>query len=143
MRALQKLETFKNFAFEIAALSTCERAKVGCIIFDPWFERVLAIGYNGPPKGESNDSCTNEVGNCGCIHAEVNALLKCKAENQILLTTLSPCNLCAGYILNSKLKAVIFCTEYRHKEGIERLRHREIKCYHYDYVSDYDVESWR
>jgi deoxycytidylate deaminase len=115
-RYAAKLRIMMNFAKELASLSTCKRAKVGCVVVPASLTEVLAIGYNGPPSGTSNDSCTNEVGVCGCVHAEANALVKLKTEHTglMLVTTCSPCRGCAGLIVNSgAIRWVVYGEQYR------------------------------
>lgn len=120
-RDFKKLETFVKFTSEIAELSTCKRAKVGAVIIKVDFTQVLSIGYNGPASGLDNDSCNGLVGNCGCCHAETNALIKLQSPG-VLLLTMSPCVLCAAYICNSPVIGVIYQEEYRSLEGVKLLR---------------------
>jgi dCMP deaminase len=122
-RLEQKLKIFLKWATDLEQLSTCQRLKVGCIIIPFDLSGVSAIGYNGLPKGEDNTGCTNIEGNCSCIHAEANALIKLKdRRNSILFTTISPCQHCAGLIINSEIiKVVIYTKCYRDTIGIDRL----------------------
>lgn len=121
IRVNQKLEIFHKFAIEIATLSTCKRAQVGCIIFPIDFTEILAIGYNGPPSGMDNNSCKESEGKCGCIHAEANALLKIpkNTKEAIMFSTVSPCPHCAGLIINSgSITAVTYAERYRDLTGL-------------------------
>lgn len=63
---------------------------------------VLAIGYNGPPRGSPNDCCTGEAGVCGCAHAEANAMVKCLPHPGpiIVFCTMTPCVSCAPLLVN-------------------------------------------
>lgn len=106
--------------------STCQRSPtgVGAIITDRELTNVLSIGYNGPPKRGSNDCPNGPVeGACGCIHAEVNALLKAPwdVHEQVMFVTLSPCVTCARLILNSRITRVVYAQAYRYMTGIETL----------------------
>jgi deoxycytidylate deaminase len=114
-RLTEKLKTFYRFAHNLAELSTCKRLSVGCVIVTPSLGEVVGIGYNGPPRGTRNDQCRSGEGTCGCIHAEANALVKARAgDNLILFTTFSPCEHCAGLIVNSqKVKYLVFGLPYR------------------------------
>lgn len=125
MNQKTKLDVMVEFATNLAQLSYCKRAKVGCIIVPKDYTQVLSIGYNGPPSGVSNNACTNEPGKCGCIHAEMNALIKLKtcSTDLILITTTSPCVLCAGLIINSKqIGTVFYCEDYRDTRPIDMLK---------------------
>lgn len=124
-RRSQKLRIFSTFARSLGTLSTCKRASVGCVIVTPTLTEVLSIGYNGPPKGVSNESCRADVGECGCCHSESNALVKLKTERTdlLLICTTSPCERCAGLIVNcGRVSEVMYLDEYRDLTGVELLR---------------------
>jgi len=112
IRLRLKLRTFINVGDKFADLSTCLRAKVSAIIFPIDFSAIYAIGYNGPSRGRPNDSCTEVAGECGCAHAEANALIKFNAniaKPSLMYTTHHPCHYCAGLVLNcDKLVGVIY-----------------------------------
>lgn len=120
----QKLRVFVEFAERLATLSTCKRAQVGCIVVTPDFSEVLSIGYNGPPVGRVNDACRDEIGNCGCVHAEANAIAKLSdRRDSILICTTGPCESCAGLIANRKtIREVHYVSEYRYTIGLDNLR---------------------
>jgi dCMP deaminase len=101
-RRHQKLRVFGQFTRDLASLSTCKRRSVGCLVAPLDFTSVSSIGYNGAPRGLPNDSCTGQSGDCGCVHAESNAIAKLwSREPSLMILTLSPCKLCAGLILNA------------------------------------------
>lgn len=128
-RYQHKLKTFYGFAESLSSLSTCKRATVGCVVVTPTLTQVLAVGYNGPPSGISNTACRNELGNCGCIHAECNALVKLRSSQTklLLLCTTAPCELCAGLILNCKrISQVYYGRTYRTTVGLELLMNQGI-----------------
>lgn len=111
--------------------STCKRAKQACIITNVNMTSILAFGYNGRAAGEDNDSCTNEIGNCGCVHAEMNALVKTPyhAGPLYLFSTMSPCKLCARLIVNKgNIKAVFYLEAYRDMEHLHVLSSSGISC---------------
>ena len=101
-RKSEKLLTFRSTLSMLTNLSQCKRANNAAIVFNKDFSSIHAIGYNGPPKGDYA-RCTSKPGNCLCMHAEANALLKLKTSEKglIMLCTTSPCWYCAGAILNS------------------------------------------
>lgn len=123
-RERSKLQAFWKFALSLGRLSRCKRKLVGCVIVTPDWAEVVSIGYNGPPTGVNNDACRTTEGSCGCVHAEANALVKLRTteSNLILITTLSPCELCAGLIMNSKrISRVVYHDLYRDVRGIQLL----------------------
>ena len=119
-------------------LSTCKRARCGCVVVTTDFSRMLAVGYNGCAAGLPNDSCTSIQGSCMCYHAESNAIKKmldddltAKWVGCILCCTTSPCLRCAREIVASKLIAdVVFSTPYRESNGIAALKVSGIRIWH-------------
>lgn len=104
-----------RFCKEVAQLSHCVRAKQACVLTSLNGERVLAFGYNGTFRGGPN-TCTgpNEPGKCECIHAEVNALVKTRPnEDFAAFITQSPCMNCAKLLINSGCKEVYYMEAYR------------------------------
>jgi len=129
-RYVDKLRVFTELATSLARLSRCSRKQVGAVIIPADLSNVLAIGYNGPPAGEPNDSCRGGEGSCGCIHSEANALVKLSIDRKdlILVTTLSPCEHCAGLILNcGKISGVLYGEEYRDTRGLDLLLKRDVQ----------------
>lgn len=119
-----KQDLFYGFATQLASLSTCKRRAVGVVIVPPDFTEVLAIGYNGQPRGLPNSGCTEEIGNCTCVHGELNALLKLRSTRQqlVILTTCCPCARCAAAIVNvPSISTVVYGDEYRDQEGLHVL----------------------
>ena len=124
-RVRDKFVAFAGFTQSLAGLSQCQRLRVGCTVVRPDLSEVVAIGYNGPPVGLPNDGCRSAEGNCGCVHAEANALLKLKVGTPglVMITTDSPCEHCAGLILNAggRVRAVAYARAYRDPAGLSRL----------------------
>lgn len=123
-RKMQKFWTFARFAQDLAQLSTCKRRAVGCLIAPLDFTAVLSVGYNGVPRGIPNDRCTGQSGDCGCIHAESNAIAKLASrEPSLMILTLSPCKLCAGLILNAgSVREVYVLQMWRDTGPVETLK---------------------
>ena len=94
---------FMEFAALLAQRSSCDRARVGCVITDEKGVQVLGYGYNGNYAGGPNGCDSDEQGGCGCLHAEVNAVAKVGAGHpgRIIYTTTLPCVQCAKLIVNS------------------------------------------
>ena len=100
----------------MALRSTCVRLQVGCVITDPGMTTIYSVGYNGNYRGGPNACDTTDVGGCGCLHAEDNALVKLKTETSalVLFTTHSPCPACAKRVANQgNITSVYYATEYR------------------------------
>jgi len=149
-RATTKWATFLDIAENLALLSTCHRASVGCIIVPDDWSAIHAIGYNGQPRGTVNDACSDTTGQCGCIHAEANAIAKLDTPRVglTLITTVSPCLNCAGLIVNcGKIASVVFIDKYREFEGPQKVLHRAgVTCAQQLYDKDKrhaDLHEWR
>ena len=69
-------EVYMRMAEELAKRSTCARLQVGTVVTNQALENVLAIGYNGNARGLPNRCDSTVPGSCGCIHSEMNALVK-------------------------------------------------------------------
>lgn len=117
-------DIYMGLAIELSRRSTCSRLHVGCVITSTDNQRVLAIGYNGSWKGGPNCCDTTEPGNCGCLHAEENSLIKMNYNDPAakrLYTTTMPCVYCAKRVVNAGIEEVVYLNEYRKKEGVELL----------------------
>lgn len=125
-----KKQVFANFARDLAALSKCEERKVAAVITDKDMSQVYSIGLNGGPKGLVDCMCAID-GKYGCVHAEINALVKCRsdAKDKVMFVTLSPCIACAAAIINApgSFSAVYYLEEWKNTEGIKLLRQAGIK----------------
>jgi dCMP deaminase len=129
-----------DWAMKIASVtakrSTCLRRAVGCVLLDA-DGFILATGYNGVAAGQPHcnevvefsshflktyphacpghdaPSGTNLEG-CGAIHAEQNALLRCRDVREIhtAYVTASPCMHCTKMLLNTGCQRVVFLTAY-------------------------------
>lgn len=123
-REWYRAEEAMRLADAMSRLSTCRRLAVGCAIISGKLDRVVAVGYNGPPVGSDNGSCSGEPGRCGCVHAEANALVKAGSESGDAYVTHSPCPHCAGLVANSggRVRSVTYRTRFRDSSGVDRLR---------------------
>jgi dCMP deaminase len=90
------------------------------------FQRGLSWGYNGNAKGLPNDCDSETPGSCGCVHAELNAIIKCRepAETpKVVLCTNLPCVMCSKAIINlGGVVRVLYAQDYRIRDGLERLK---------------------
>ncbi len=118
-------------AFLWAQRATCKQSnrKIGCVITTENLNRILSIGYNGSPTAMSNDSCRNIKGDCGCLHAEQNAIAMVDGTilHKVLFVTMNPCESCANLIVQSNIDVVYYSNPYRNIQGIDRLRDCNVK----------------
>ena len=88
-----KEELHMRTALLWAQRATCkqENRKIGCVITNADMDRVLALSYNGTPTAMPNDSCRDIKGDCGCIHAEQNAIARVDSTiaNKIMFVTMN------------------------------------------------------
>lgn len=119
-------QVYMDFAEAIAKRSTCKRLQVGTVITTTDYRKVLAVGYNGNATGFPNCCDREEVGNCGCLHSEENAVINCDSPRHVekyMFVTHLPCSMCAKRIVNlGNVKRVVFKSEYRIDDSIETLQ---------------------
>jgi len=99
------------------------RLQVGTVVTDQQLENVLAIGYNGNARGLPNKCDSAVPGSCGCIHSEMNALVKApgNVRDKVVFISASPCVMCAKLMINSGVTHVFYRKPYRDPSGIEVL----------------------
>lgn len=119
-------EVYMEFAEAIARRSTCKRLQVGTVITSTDFRKVLAVGYNGNASGLPNSCDRDEVGHCGCLHSEENAVINCDSPRSIekfVFVTHLPCAMCAKRLVNlGNVRKVIYKREYRSQESLTILK---------------------
>lgn len=121
------------FYMDVARLaanrSKAVRLKVGAVVVST--DRVMAIGYNGTPRGW--DNCCEDVTEDGSlvtkretIHAELNALFKflnngVSTKGASIFLTHAPCIECAKALHLSGISNLYYEEAYRDRSGIELL----------------------
>lgn len=127
-------EVYMRMAEELAKRSTCARLQVGTVITDSTLANVLGIGYNGNARGLPNRCDSPEPGRCGCIHSEMNALVKAPGlvADKVVFVTVSPCVMCAKLIVQSGVSHVFYRAGYRDAAGLEVLRSARVRPVRYD-----------
>lgn len=127
---MTKLQVFANFVDNLSKLSKCKEKQVAAVITDKDMMQVYSIGLNGGAKGLDDCLCETN-GKYGCVHAEINALIKCRsdAEGKVMFVTLSPCVACAAAIINApgSFSAVYYLEEWKNDEGLKLLQKAGIK----------------
>jgi len=134
-------EVYMRMAEELAKRSTCARLQVGTVITDAHLENVVAIGYNGNVRGFPNRCDSDEAGRCGCIHSEMNALVKSPGHlrNKVAFVTASPCVMCAKLMVQASVSHVFFRERYRVGAGLDVLDRAGVLAVEYTLWKD----AWR
>lgn len=134
-------EVYMRMAEDLARRSTCARLQVGTVITDALLENVVAIGYNGNARGFPNRCDSTEAGKCGCIHSEMNALVKSPGQlrHKVAFITASPCVMCAKLMVQANVSHVFFRERYRVPSGLEVLEQAGVATVHYTLWKD----AWR
>lgn len=116
-------EIYMRLAVSLAERSTCKRLKVGTVITSTDFRKVLAVGYNGNASGLHNGCDRDEVGNCGCLHSEENAVINCDSPRnteKIVFVTHLPCAMCAKRLINlGNVRRVVYANDYRTRDSVD------------------------
>jgi len=109
-------EYFMGMAHLSALRSKDPSTQVGAVIVSP-ANKVVSIGYNGLPKGCSDDEYPWErEGNAletkyvYVVHAELNAILNSPmpVTGCRIYVSLFPCNECAKAIIQSGIKEIVY-----------------------------------
>jgi dCMP deaminase len=121
-------EYFMQITDLVATRATCLRRKVGAILVKD--RRILATGYNGPPKGVPH---CDELGGClrdtlnipsgermelsRAVHAEQNAIIQAakmgtNIDGATLYVTNHPCFICAKMLINAGVKKIVYKAGY-------------------------------
>lgn len=114
-----------DFAMALTRRATCKRFQVGCVITSQDMTQIYGFGYNGTAKGRSHEECrVDQPGGCGCVHSEINALIKVRANDpkKVVFVTAQPCITCAKAIVNSGVSKVYYRSAYRSDEGLDILK---------------------
>jgi len=127
-------EVYMRMAEELAKRSTCARLQVGTVITTPDLTQVLGIGYNGNARGLPNRCDSTSPGACGCLHSEMNAVIKAGAQlpGKVMFVSASPCVMCAKMAINANVARVYYREAYRDPAGLDVLRQGGVEVIHYD-----------
>lgn len=114
-----------SLAESLAERSTCSRLKVGCVITSTDHRYVYAVGYNGGAAGQQNECESDQPGQCGHIHAEMNAIINCcvpRETKKVVYITNLPCVMCSKSLVNlGGIVRLIYRHDYRIRDGLEIL----------------------
>jgi len=116
---------FLAMAFLTAKRSKDPNTQVGAVIVHSETKRILALGYNGFPRGCCDDALPwarqgeSELHKkyVYVCHAEVNAVLNkgsADVKGATLYVALFPCNECAKVIIQAGIQEVVFMSDQYH-----------------------------
>lgn len=139
---------FMEIAHVVAKRSTCLRRQVGCVLVRD--RRLLATGYNGPPKGlahcEDRGGCQRELLGipsgqrqeiCRALHAEQNAIIQAAVHgvalhgDVICYCLTQPCVTCAKMLINSSVRRIVYRDGYPDELAQEMLREAGVELVHW------------
>ena len=111
-------EYFMGVAMLAAKRSKDPNTQVGACIVSP-DNIILSTGYNGFPKGCSDDEFPweregDETKYPFVVHAELNAILNCNGKSlkdAKIYVALFPCNECAKAIIQSGIREVVYLSD--------------------------------
>lgn len=103
-------ERFMTLALHVSTWSKDPKCSVGAIITDSQ-RRVVGLGYNGFPRGVSDDVARyadKYVKEKLVVHAEANAILNAaRVSGCAIYTTKFPCSECAKLIAQSDIATIV------------------------------------
>jgi dCMP deaminase len=112
-KLVERYSKFAGVARAVAELSKDPSTKVGAVILDDE-RRIRAVGFNGFPRGVSDDVRLNDRDQKLplMVHAEANAIANAAAVGTPLkgcsmVTTKYPCHECAKLIISAGIKLVV------------------------------------
>ena len=114
---------FMDVALLVSSWSKDPSTKVGCVIVSPE-KAILSMGYNGFPRGVNDNiparQNVREIKYEFVVHAEENAILNAgrrgtRLDGGILYVTMPPCTRCAGSIIQSGIKEVVYLSPNEQK----------------------------
>lgn len=138
----RRIEVFRDFVMNLAALSKCKDKGVAAIITDKDGTQVYSIGINGGPR-HGVDCLCKLGGKYTCVHAEANALAKCTVADpqKVFFCSFSPCVTCAALIVNSGASTVYYVEQYKDDTGLQILQSAgvAVKCIDKDFLAFEDT----
>ena len=125
-------EYFMGVAMLAARRSKDPSTQVGACIVSPE-NIIISTGYNGMPKGCSDDEYPweregTETKYPYVCHAELNAILNCRGVNLEgcrIYVALFPCNECAKAIIQSGIKEIVYLSD-KYKDTMGNLASKKM-----------------
>lgn len=112
-------------AHEIALSGTCSRLQVGALLVKD--NRIVSMGYNGTAHGLPHCNHHNDKPCHASVHAETNVVAFAakngiSSEGSTMYVTTSPCDSCAGIIINAGVARIKYNLPYRNDNGLLSLK---------------------
>jgi dCMP deaminase len=126
-RQLLRYQINMDIIRNLSRLSTCDRAHVGALLFDPKTKHILSTGYNGSLPGHPHcDDIGHLISEGHCVrtvHAEINCLMNSheNLRGMIMFVTHFPCVNCTKQIIASGVSRVVYDEAYRVSEEAKQL----------------------
>lgn len=116
-----------TWAHDVSQFAADSR-KFGCLITNHQMNKVLAMGWNGGAKAQTDRPKSFEPGKSELLHAELNALLMLNSDlrGNRMFVTHSPCKMCAKAIVNAGIWAVYY-SEVGDPEGLKILMESDVE----------------
>jgi dCMP deaminase len=140
-------EYFMQIAHLVAKRATCLRRAVGAVLVKD--KRIIATGYNGPPRGLKHCAETgclrtqlnipsgerHEI--CRGLHGEQNAIIQAAVhgisiEGATLYCTTQPCVICSKMLINAGIKVIKYEGQYPDELSLAMLREAGVELVHFD-----------
>lgn len=135
-------EYFMQIAHLVAKRATCLRRAVGAVLVMD--KRIIATGYNGPPRGLrhcTETGCLRTQLNipsgerheiCRGLHGEQNAIIQAAVhgisiEGATLYCTTQPCVICSKMLINAGIKVIKYEGKYPDELSLAMLREAGIE----------------
>ena len=145
---------FMEITHVVAKRSTCLRRKVGAVLVRE--RRILATGYNGPPKGLAHcaelGGCYREMLGvsagqrqeiCRAVHAEQNAISQAAVhgaglQGVCLYSTTQPCVTCAKMLINANVERIVYEGDYPDPMALQMLEEAGVELVRYQRTENQD-----
>jgi dCMP deaminase len=147
---------FMDIAHVVATRSTCERRQVGALLVKD--RRILATGYNGPPKGlqhcaelggcfrrQQGIPSGQRIELCRALHAEQNAIIQAAVHGVglegdiICYCTCQPCVTCAKMLINVSVSRIVYEGEYPDPLSLDMLQEAGVELHRWQRSGERDV----
>ena len=124
MLSKRRTETYKKIVEILGEASSCNRARVGCLILKEG--RIISTGYNGSLPGAPECDSEGHLmvdGHCiRTIHAEQNALMflakqGISSSGCVAFVTHLPCPSCTKLLIQAGIEDVYYINDYKISEN--------------------------
>ncbi|MEW6516358.1 MAG: cytidine/deoxycytidylate deaminase family protein [candidate division FCPU426 bacterium] len=133
---------FMQIAHLVAKRATCLRRAVGAVLVKD--KRIIATGYNGPPRGLrhcTETGCLRTQLNipsgerheiCRGLHGEQNAIIQAAVhgisiEGATLYCTTQPCVICSKMLINAGIRVIKYEGNYPDELSLAMLKEAGIE----------------